>query len=187
MPLIDPYLGACAAFGRAARAGVASVMAHYTRPQGPMALVDEAREIARAAADVGVRATLAVAMRDRNPLVYGDAAALLTQLPPDARAAMENQFFAPTLSASEQVARVESIAAAVENSTFTVQFGPTGAQWCSDALRFLFHLEFTLGPARSFFQVITLTTCTLIMGGRKRKLYHFLTNQSFCRNINIHK
>ena len=36
MPAVDPYLAASAAFGRAARAGVASVMAHYTRPQGPM-------------------------------------------------------------------------------------------------------------------------------------------------------
>jgi cytosine/adenosine deaminase-related metal-dependent hydrolase len=134
MPSVDPYLGACAAFGRAARAGVGSVMAHYTRPQGPMALIDEAREIARAAAAVGVRATLAIAMRDRNPLVYGDAAHLVAQLPPAARAAVEKQFLAPTLSAKEQVARVESIAAAVESPTFAVQFGPTGAQWCSDAL-----------------------------------------------------
>jgi cytosine/adenosine deaminase-related metal-dependent hydrolase len=134
MPSVDPYLGACAAFGRAARAGVASVMAHYTRPQGPMTLIDEAREIARAAAAVGIRATLAIAMRDRNPLVYGDAADLVAQLPPDARAAVEKQFLAPTLSGPEQVARVESIAAAVETPTFTVQFGPTGAQWCSDAL-----------------------------------------------------
>jgi cytosine/adenosine deaminase-related metal-dependent hydrolase len=134
MPSVDPYLGACAAFGRAARAGVASVMAHYTRPQGPMALIDEARAIARAAADVGVRATLAIAMRDRNPLVYGDAGVLVARLPPEARAAVEKQFLAPTLSAREQVARVESIAAAVESPIFTVQFGPTGAQWCSDAL-----------------------------------------------------
>ena len=34
MPAIDPYLGALAAFGRAARGGAASVMAHYTRFQG---------------------------------------------------------------------------------------------------------------------------------------------------------
>src|ERR1700689_3018307 len=70
MPSIDPYLGALAAFGRAARGGAASVMAHYTRPHGPMPLIDEAREIARAAAEIGVRITLAISMRDRNPLVY---------------------------------------------------------------------------------------------------------------------
>src|ERR1700677_4264223 len=58
MAPIDPYLGAKAAFARAARSGVGSVMAHYTRFHGPMSQVDEAREIARAAADVGVRVTL---------------------------------------------------------------------------------------------------------------------------------
>ena len=45
MPPIDPYLGALAAFGRAARAGAASVMAHYTRFHGPMPPVEEARAI----------------------------------------------------------------------------------------------------------------------------------------------
>jgi cytosine/adenosine deaminase-related metal-dependent hydrolase len=48
MPAIDPYLGALAAFGRAARAGAGSVMAHYIRFHGPMAPIDEAKEIARA-------------------------------------------------------------------------------------------------------------------------------------------
>ena len=69
MPAIDPYLGALAAFGRAARAGAGSVMAHYTRFHGPMPPVDEGREIARAAADVGVRVTLAVFMRDGAQLI----------------------------------------------------------------------------------------------------------------------
>ena len=50
MPAIDPYLGALAAFGRAARGGAASVMAHYTRFHGPMPPVEEARAVARAAA-----------------------------------------------------------------------------------------------------------------------------------------
>jgi cytosine/adenosine deaminase-related metal-dependent hydrolase len=134
MPTLDPYLAALAAFGRAARAGVASVMAHYTRPHGPMSLIDEAREVARAAAAVGVRATLAIVMRDRNPLVYGDAGGVLADLAPAARGTVEKQFFAPMPSAAEQVARVEAVAAAVESPTFTVQFGPNGAQWCSDEL-----------------------------------------------------
>src|SRR5579863_7587682 len=63
MPSIDPYLGALAAFGRAARAGAGSVMAHYTRFHGPMAPVEEAKEVARAARDVGLRVTFAVFMR----------------------------------------------------------------------------------------------------------------------------
>ena len=134
MPPVDPYLAAVAAFGRAARAGVGSVMAHYVRPHGPMPLIEEARELARAAADVGVRVTLAIAMRDRNPLVYGPSEAVLDTLPDEARAVVEAQFLGPVLSPEEQVARVEAIAAAVESPTFTVEFGPGGVQWCSDAL-----------------------------------------------------
>jgi len=134
MPAIDPYSGALAAFGRAARGGAASVMAHYTRAQGPMPPIDEAREIARAAADVGVRVTLAWFMRDRNPLVYGPAEPVLATLTPEARRVVEAQFLSAMPSAAEQVARVEAIAAAVESPTFAVQFGPNGPQWCSDEL-----------------------------------------------------
>lgn len=134
MPSVDPYRAALAAFGRAARAGSASVMAHYVRPHGPMPLVDEAREVARAAADVGLRVTLAVSLRDRNPIVYGPSDAVLAGLPPDARAVIEAQYLGPMPSVEEQVARVEAVAAAVESPTFTVQFGPNGVQWCSDAL-----------------------------------------------------
>ena len=134
MPAIDPYLGALAAFGRAARAGAGSVMAHYTRFHGPMPPVDEAREIARAAADVGVRVTLAVFMRDRNPLVYGGDESVLAKLPANVRSVIEAQFLPATPSVEEQIARVEAIAAAVESAAFRVQFGPNGPQWCSDAL-----------------------------------------------------
>jgi cytosine/adenosine deaminase-related metal-dependent hydrolase len=134
MPTIDPYLGALAAFGRAARGGAGSVMAHYTRFQGPMPPVEEAREMARAAAEVGVRVTLAVFMRDRNPLVYGPAEGVLAKLAEPARAAIEAEFAAPAPSIKDQIARVEAIAAAVESPTFSVQFGPNGPQWCSDEM-----------------------------------------------------
>ncbi|HEY1783453.1 MAG TPA: amidohydrolase family protein [Roseiarcus sp.] len=134
MPAIDPYLGALAAFGRAARGGAGSVMAHYTRFHGPMPPVEEAKAIARAAADVGVRVTLAVFMRDRNPLVYGDEEAVLAQMPGEARDTVEAQFLGPVLGTQEQVARVEAIAEAMESPTFSVQFGPSGPQWCSDPL-----------------------------------------------------
>jgi cytosine/adenosine deaminase-related metal-dependent hydrolase len=134
MPAVDPYLGALAAFARAARAGAASVMAHYTRFHGAMPPVEEARQIARAAADVGVRVTLAVFMRDRNPLVYGADDGVMAALPEPARAVIEAQFQGSALSVEDQVARVEAIAAEAESRAFSVQFGPSGPQWCSDAL-----------------------------------------------------
>src|SRR6267142_1423621 len=51
----DPYLAAASAMARSARAGCGSMMIHYTRPSGTMALVEEAKAIARAADDVGIR------------------------------------------------------------------------------------------------------------------------------------
>ncbi len=134
MPAIDPYLGALAAFGRAARAGAGSVMAHYTRFHGPMAPVDEIKEIARAARDIGVRVTLAVFMRDRNPLVYDGEDSVLVKLPDDIRAAIETQFLSSMPGVVEQIANVEAIAAETESALFSVQFGPSGPQWCSDEL-----------------------------------------------------
>jgi cytosine/adenosine deaminase-related metal-dependent hydrolase len=134
MPAVNPYNAALAAFGRAARGGAGSIMAHYTRFLGPMPPVDEAREIARAASDIGIRVTLAVFMRDRNPLVYGPDKDLLKRLPQDVSAIIDQQFCRPMPSVRQQIDRVEAIAAAVESPTFSVQFGPNGPQWCSDEL-----------------------------------------------------
>ena len=134
MPAVDPYLAALAAFGRAARGGAGSVMAHYTRFHRPEDPVAEARALAQAASEVGVRVTLAVFMRDRNPIVYGRSEDLLDNLPAPSRTALAKYFGAPMQSPAEQIARVEAIAAAVESPTFSVQFGPNGAQWCSDEL-----------------------------------------------------
>jgi cytosine/adenosine deaminase-related metal-dependent hydrolase len=73
-------------------------------------------------------------MRDRNPLVYGDDAALLAALPEAARATAAATFLNPQPNVEDQIARIEEIAAAVESPTFSVQFGPNGPQWCSDTL-----------------------------------------------------
>ena len=134
MPAVDPYLAALAAFGRAAQGGAGSVMAHYTRFLGPMSPVDEAREVARAAADIGIRLTFAVFMRDRNPLVYGSPEPVLNALSTTARETITAQFLSPMPSPREQIERVEAIAAAIEGPMVSVQFGPNGAQWCSDDL-----------------------------------------------------
>ncbi len=134
IPAIDPYLGAAAAFGRAALGGAGSVMAHYTKLNGPMSPVDEASAVARAAADVGVRATFAMFMRDRNPVVYGATQDALGSAPSEAAAVIEQTFGNPMLSVKEQIERVEAIAAACEGPMFNVQYGPNGVQWCSDEL-----------------------------------------------------
>src|SRR3954471_1287771 len=89
---VDPYLTAVSAFARSARAGCAAMMVHYTRPSGTMPLVEEARAIARAATDVGIRIAFAIAVRDQNPIVYGDEAPVLSSLGADDRKTIEEMF-----------------------------------------------------------------------------------------------
>ncbi|MDB5829273.1 MAG: hydrolase, partial [Variovorax sp.] len=45
-PGVDPYLCAATSFARSVRHGVANLMVHYTRVQGGMPYVDEARAVA---------------------------------------------------------------------------------------------------------------------------------------------
>ena len=54
-PAVDPYVAACASFGRAALGGAGAVMMHCTRAQG-LTDLPEVAEIARAAETVGIRA-----------------------------------------------------------------------------------------------------------------------------------
>ena len=95
---VDPYLTAASALARSARAGCASMMVHYTRPSGTMPLVDEAKAIARAASDVGIRIAFALAVRDQNPIVYGDSEPVLSELPSDDRKTIEELFVRAPMS-----------------------------------------------------------------------------------------
>jgi 5-methylthioadenosine/S-adenosylhomocysteine deaminase len=133
-PRIDPYLVGAVSLARSALGGSGSVMMHYIRAQGGMGLVDEAREIARAAKDVGVRIAFAVAMRDRNWLAYGDDAKTLALFDEKDREAIRSRLVPKAVPTREQVALVDEIAAAVDSDRVNVQFGPAAVQWCSDEL-----------------------------------------------------
>ncbi|MFN3672981.1 MAG: amidohydrolase family protein, partial [Bosea sp. (in: a-proteobacteria)] len=130
----DPYLAAAVALGRTARAGCGSMMVHYTRPSGIMPMLEEAREIARAAGDVGIRLAFALAVRDQNPLVYGESATLLDSLPVEARQPVEELFIRSTPPPSAYLDLVEQIVDAIAGPLVDVQFGPAGVQWCSQPL-----------------------------------------------------
>ena len=130
----DPYLAAAVSLARSARAGCGGVMVHYTKPSGMMPVLDEAVVIAKAAADVGVRIAFALAVRDQNPLIYGDSAEALQHLPEAERAVINDLFVRPAPSPQDYIALVEAIAAAICGPMVDVQFGPAGMQWCSRAL-----------------------------------------------------
>ncbi|MGY0788452.1 amidohydrolase family protein [Azospirillum argentinense] len=134
LPAVDPYLAAAASLGRSALGGAGAVMVHYTRTQGLTPLPEEAAEVARAARDVGLRIAFAVALKDRNPLVYGPSEELLALLPDEARREFARRTAAPPPSPAEQIRLVEEVAAAVAGELVDVQYGPTGVQWCSPEL-----------------------------------------------------
>lgn len=131
---VDPYLAAASALARSAKAGCAAMMVHYTRPSGTMPLLDEARAIARAGSDVGIRIAFALAVRDQNPIVYGDAEPALAELPGDDRKAIEDLFVRAPMSPEAYIELTDAIAAAIAGPMIDVQLGPAGVQWCSKPL-----------------------------------------------------
>src|SRR3979490_956891 len=130
----DPYLAAASAMARSVRAGCASMMVHYTRPSGTMTLVEEAKAIARAADDVGIRMAFALAARDQNPIVYGDSAPVLSSLSTEDRKTVEDLFVNPAMSPRDYIELTEAFASAITGPKIDVQFGPAGMQWCSRPL-----------------------------------------------------
>lgn len=130
----DPYLAAAASLAWSARAGCGGVMVHYTRPSGTMSILDESIAIGKAAKDVGIRLAFALAVRDQNPIVYGDESEVLSALPEPDRAVVQDMFIRPAVSPKEYVERVEAIDAAIAGPMVDVQFGPAGVQWCSRPL-----------------------------------------------------
>ncbi|WP_236843188.1 amidohydrolase family protein [Bradyrhizobium icense] len=131
---VDPYLTAASALARSARAGCAAMMVHYTRPSGTMPLIEEAKAIARAASDVGIRIAFALAVRDQNPVVYGDGEPVLSQLSSDDRRTIEELFVRAPMSPKAYIELTDAIASAVAGPKVEVQLGPAGVQWCSKPL-----------------------------------------------------
>ena len=134
IPAVDPWLASAVSFGRTARGGVGAVMAHYTRVQGLTDFPTEAKAVAKAARDVGIRVALAVHCRDLNPLVYDPHDKLLASLSPAACACVTKRFLRPPLPVADQVAMVDAVAAEIEGDGVTVQYGPAGVQWCTDKM-----------------------------------------------------
>jgi cytosine/adenosine deaminase-related metal-dependent hydrolase len=134
LPSVDPYLAAAVSLSRSALGGAGAVMVHYTRVQGLTDLPTEVAEVARAAGDVGVRVGFAVAMRNRNPLVYGPSEPILAALSPQAREEVRQRFLRPPLSVDAQIELVDAVAAAAANPMFDVQYGPQAVQWCTHEL-----------------------------------------------------
>ncbi|WP_299790510.1 amidohydrolase family protein [uncultured Marivita sp.] len=126
-PGVDVYLSHVVAFGEMALSGISTVI-HNHLPQGKD-LVAEAREVAQAARDVGLRLGFVVPIIDRNLAGYDGGAAALAPLTGDERAAVETTHAMPPVA--EQIALVREIAIAIDGSGTVTQYGPPGPQWLS--------------------------------------------------------
>jgi cytosine/adenosine deaminase-related metal-dependent hydrolase len=134
-PFTHELLAAAAvSLARSALGGAGSVMVHYTRVQGLVDLPTEAVQVANAARDVGVRVGFAVALRDRNPLIYGPSEPVLAALQPGARTEIARRLMRAPLPVADQIGLVDAVAAAAESPTFNVQYGPAAVQWCTSEL-----------------------------------------------------
>jgi len=129
-PRVDPYVRAAVAFGRAALAGVGAIN-HCHNPQRFDQLVDEAKGVARAATEVGIRVAFGVPLRDRNYFGYGNSAPIKQSLGATDFAALVGLF--PPVPVQQQLDWIDELAAC-ENEFFSLQYGPVAPQWCSDAL-----------------------------------------------------
>jgi cytosine/adenosine deaminase-related metal-dependent hydrolase len=94
--------------------------------------------VARAARDVGNRIGFAIALRDRQGIAYCDDATALAALRPEIRNAVAARLATKPMPAAQQLALVDEVARMVEEEGYaehmTVQYGPTGVQWCSTPL-----------------------------------------------------
>jgi cytosine/adenosine deaminase-related metal-dependent hydrolase len=134
LPAVDPHLATAVSLARSALGGAGTVMVHYTRAQGLTDYVTEAKEVARAARDVGVRVGFAPALRDRNPLVYGPSEPILAALKPEAREEITRRLIRTPMPVTEQIALVDAVASACQSETFDVQYGPAAVHWCTGEL-----------------------------------------------------
>ncbi len=124
-PPTDPYLTALVAFGQMALSGVTTVV-HNHLPQSND-LVGEARAVARAARDVGIRLAFVAPIIDRNLAGYNGGAAVKAALPPEDWTAIKAvQATAPF---ADQIAQVPKIAVAIDGPDIVTQYGPPGPQW----------------------------------------------------------
>ena len=78
--------------------------------------------------------SFALAVRDQNPVVYGDSEPVLSELPSNDRKAIEEMFVRAPMSPKAYIELTDAIAAAIAGPKVDVQLGPAGVQWCSKPL-----------------------------------------------------
>ena len=128
VPSTDPYLTALVAFGQMALSGVTTVV-HNHLPQGQN-LVEEAKAVAQAATDVGLRLAFVAPVLDQNLSGYDGGEAIKSQVSnQDWKAICDAQV---QLSIEEQIEQVREVRNEIDGPQVITQFGPPGPQWLSN-------------------------------------------------------
>ncbi len=127
-PKTDPYLTALVAFGRMALSGVATVVHNHLPQTGDW--LGEAKAVAQAARDIGLRLGFVVPILDRNLAGYDGGAAVKAAVTAQDWAAIEHAQALPPVE--EQIALVGEIADAIDGPDVITQFGPPGPQWLGE-------------------------------------------------------
>lgn len=125
-PETDPELEAKVAFGRMALSGIGTTV-HCHNSLRRDRLPAEAEGVAKAAQAVGIRVAFSCPIADRNPIVYGDPAALSGCGYP---AELLNGVEARRAGGRRQVETALALWSEHQSDCFNVQLGPIGPQWC---------------------------------------------------------
>lgn len=136
VPPLSPELAAAWEGLQLIRAGVTTT-AHSHNPQTWEGQFDELPHTLRGYRLAGVRVALHPVIVDQNPLVYGEADALLSSLPTALRPAAEQALRGPSWSADDYFRGLDALYAAhhdAQTHLVHIQVSPAGGPWCSDDL-----------------------------------------------------
>lgn len=132
---VDLYLDTLYSAFEMVRSGVTTVQHLHSRAPGDAdAVVEAGRRVMKAYADIGMRASYSMALRDQNRLVYEDDHAFAERVPEELRPWLLAYFARFTLPLADQVAVFDALrSAAAAHPRVAVQVAPANLHWLSDA------------------------------------------------------
>lgn len=128
-PKGDVYTNCIVAFGRMLLGGIGAVTHVHLRQGG--AALDEAKAVARAANDLGMRVAHAMPIIDTNAFVYGGPGTICGCHRPEDWAIVRNWDGRP-LTARQQIEAVDEIDAACAGPLVSVQYAPAAPHWLTE-------------------------------------------------------
>ncbi len=132
---VDPYLDTLYSAFEMLRSGITTVQHIYGWPRGDLdAAATRIGRILQAYADVGMRVSFALALRDQNFFTYEPEADLLARLPPALAAKTRALIEDLRLPLAAQLDLFDDLEARHRDAPRTaVQMAPGNLHWCSDA------------------------------------------------------